>query len=143
LGIAPQYIRHIYGAAKIYDTRVGIDTDFPEELDEDPELVEIGKVGNEYGVTTGRKRRVNWLNMDKLIRAINASGTTHVIISKVDIFEKIGKFRYLQSNKLVSFLSLEDLTTDIYNEIKRECPLVREVKFSNNRETIGMIETRV
>ncbi len=26
----------IYGAAKIYDTRVGIDTDFPEELDEDP-----------------------------------------------------------------------------------------------------------
>ena len=87
------------GAAKIYDTRVGIDTDFPEELDEDPELVEIGKVGNEYGVTTGRKRRVNWLNMDKLIRAINASGTTHVIISKVDIFEKIGKFRYLQGNK--------------------------------------------
>jgi adenylosuccinate synthase len=138
LGIAPQYIRNIYGAAKIYDTRVGIDTDFPAELDEDPELVEIGKVGNEFGVTTGRKRRVNWLNMDKLIRAINTSGTTHVIISKVDIFEKIGKYRYLQGNKLVSFLSLEDMTTDIYNEIKRECPLVREIMFSNNRETIGM-----
>jgi adenylosuccinate synthase len=143
LGIAPQYIRHIYGAAKIYDTRVGVDTDFPAELDEDPELVEIGRVGNEFGVTTGRKRRVNWLNMDKLIRAINTSGTTHVIISKVDIFEKIGKYRYLQGNKLVSFLSLEDMTTDIYNEIKRECPIVREIMFSNNRETIGMIETRV
>ena len=89
------------------------------------------------------KRRVNWLNMDKLIRAINASGTTHVIISKVDIFEKIGKFRYLQGNKPVSFLSLEDMTTEIYNELKRECPLVREVQFSNNRETIGMVETRV
>jgi len=139
LGIAPQYIRNIYGAAKIYDTRVGVDTDFPAELDEDPELVEIGKVGNEFGVTTGRKRRVNWLNMDKLIRAVNTSGTTHVIISKVDIFEKIGKFRYLQENKLVSFLSIDDMTTEIYKEIKRECPLVKEVHFSNNRETIGMI----
>ena len=76
--------------------------------------------------------------MNKLIRAVNTSGTTHVIISKVDIFEKIGKFRYLQENKLVSFLSIDDMTTEIYKEIKRECPLVKEVQFSNNRETIGM-----
>ena len=34
------------------------------------------------------------------------------------------------------------MTTEIYNELKRECPLVREVQFSNNRETIGMIEIR-
>ena len=67
--------------------------------------------------------------MDKLIRAVNTYGTTHVIISKVDIFEKIGKFRYLQENKLVSFLSIDDMTTEIYNEIKRECPLVKEVHF--------------
>ena len=36
---------------------------------------------------------------------------------------------------MMSFLSLEDMTTEIYNELKRECPLVREVQFSNNRET--------
>ena len=50
------------------------------------EEIDIVKVGNEFGVTTGRKRRVNWLNMDKLIKTINFSGTTHFIISKVDIF---------------------------------------------------------
>ena len=35
----------------------------------------------------------------------------------------------------MSFLSLEDMTTEIYNELKRECPWVCEVQFSNNRET--------
>ena len=139
LGIPPQYIRHIYGAAKIYDTRVGIDTDFPDSLDEDPELVEIGKIGQEYGVTTGRKRKVNWLNLDKLVKAINSSGTTHVIISKVDIFEQTGKFKYIHDNKIIRVDSISQMKYDITNTIKFSCPLVQKINFSNNKETIDYV----
>ena len=45
LGFSPKYIRHIYGAAKIYDTRSGVDPDFPEELFKNKELELIGIYG--------------------------------------------------------------------------------------------------
>ena len=69
LGFTPKLIGNIYGACKIYDTRSGIDPDFPEELFRDEELKVIGELGKEFGVTTGRKRKVNWLNLDKLVEA--------------------------------------------------------------------------
>ena len=58
LGFPTQKIRRIYGAAKIYDTRSGIDPEFPDTLLEDSVLARIGEVGAEYGVTTGRRRKV-------------------------------------------------------------------------------------
>ena len=45
LGFGPQYIRKIYGAIKIYDTRAGPDPDFPEKLSLDQELLKIGEEG--------------------------------------------------------------------------------------------------
>ena len=87
LGFPPQCIRHIYGAAKIYDTRVGVDPDFSDDLLKDKVLNSIATVGNEFGTTTGRMRKVNWLDLGKLIQAIIISGTTHVVISKTDIYD--------------------------------------------------------
>ena len=84
LGFPPQLIKKIYGATKIYDTRSGIDPLFPESLLEDTELLKIAKEGNEYGTTTGRLRKVNWLDLNKLIISINKSGSTHIIISKIE-----------------------------------------------------------
>ena len=93
LGFSPRKIRNIYGAAKIYDTRVGVDPDFGDELLEDITLSEIAKVGNEFGATTGRTRKVNWLNLDLLIKSINMSGCNIVVISKEDILETVGVFK--------------------------------------------------
>ena len=90
-------IRNIYGACKIYDTRSGLDPDFPEELLNDMELLSICDEGKEYGVTTGRRRKVNWLDIQKLEKAINISGTTHIIISKIDIFKNLNFERIIVS----------------------------------------------
>ena len=38
LGFPPCYIKSIIGCAKIYDTRSGVDPDFPPELLEDKEF---------------------------------------------------------------------------------------------------------
>ena len=57
LGFPPQLIKNIYGAVKIYDTRVGTDPDFPEYLLDNNELAIIGELGEEYGVTRKEEER--------------------------------------------------------------------------------------
>lgn len=115
LGFSPQYIRGIYGCAKIYDTRSGVDPDFPPSLHNNNELLKIAIEGNEYGVTTGRGRIVNYLNMDKLLNAINISGCTHVFISKCDILDKVNIFKLYYKNKLQTYYDLKSMKNDIKN----------------------------
>ena len=130
LGFPPQYIRRIYGAAKIYDTRSGHDPDFPETLLEDPLLSKIIDDGKEYGVTTGRKRKVNWLNMDKLLQAIQISGSTHIIVSKVDVLQNIGIFKIYKDDTLHTFETYEQMQCYIAYDIQSSCKLVENVVFS-------------
>ena len=132
LGFSPQKIRHIYGAIKIYDTRSGIDPLFPEDLIHDPELSQIIELGKEYGVTTGRKRKVNWLNLDLLVKAINISGTTHVIISKVDILEKLCMYKLLYNNKIITFDTIDSLKKFITGILISKCLFIKDIVFSSN-----------
>ena len=140
LGFPPQKIRHIYGAIKIYDTRSGIDPLFPDELFKNNELEKIIEVGGEYGVTTGRKRKANWLNMDLLIKAINISGTTHVIISKIDVLEKINVFKLFYNNKEISFTNMEEMKEFINKLLINKCEIVQNIQYSNNPYKINIIK---
>lgn len=136
LGFPPQCIRHIYGAAKIYDTRAGLDPDFPSMLLDNEELLKIGDIGEEYGTTTGRRRTVNYLNLDLLIKAINITGTTHIIISKVDVLEKAKVYKYYHNSKLHNCLSLEHLMHNIRDILRDNCQLLEFFKFSDSPEVI-------
>lgn len=137
LGFPPQKIRKIYGAAKIYDTRSGIDTDFPEELLEDSELLKIVDVGKEYGTTTGRKRKSNWLNLNKLIDAINISGTTDLIISKIDVLEEVNIYKLYYNNELITFENIINMKDYISNILLTNCKLLlKTITFSNNPYSI-------
>ena len=131
LGFPPQKIRDIYGAVKIYDTRSGIDPLFPETLIDDDELSEVINVGKEYGVTTGRKRKVNWLNLDLLVKAITISGTTHLIISKIDVLEKVGKFKLFYEEELKIFESIDEMKRFI-NDTLTKCGYLKKVVYSNS-----------
>ena len=136
LGIPPQLIRNIYGAAKIYDTRVGLDPDFSEELFNDKDLSKIAINGDEYGVKTGRKRKVNWLNVDKLIKAINISGVTHLIISKIDILENTNMFKFYYNNELAVFDNIISLKNKLTEIINNNCILLKNMQFSDNPKYI-------
>jgi len=131
LGFSPKMINNIYGAIKIYDTRSGIDPDFPECLFDNEELKLIGNLGEEYGVTTGRKRKVKWLNLKKLIKAIHISGVTHLVISKVDILEKAKTFKLFDQNEiLLVFNTIEQMRFYIETILKENCNLT-SIVFSN------------
>lgn len=132
LGFPPQKIRYIYGAIKIYDTRSGIDPLFPEELLNDHELSQIIETGKEYGVTTGRKRKVNWLNLDLLVKAINISGTTHVVISKVDILEKLSIYKLQHNNRIITFDNIVNLKKFITDFLISKCLFIKDIIYSSN-----------
>ena len=83
LGIAPNNIGDVFGIFKAYTTRVGSGP-FPTELfDEDGET--MGRVGNEFGATTGRSRRCGWLDLVALRYACQVNGVTQLMMMKADV----------------------------------------------------------
>lgn len=74
---------NVYGVAKCYTTKVGTGP-FPTEIFND-EAEELRKLGNEYGATTGRPRRVGWIDLPALEYAVKKSGVTDLVITKFDI----------------------------------------------------------
>jgi len=134
IGFPPQKINNIYGAAKIYDTRSGEDPKFPNSLLDDPVLSRLAEIGSEYGVTTGRRRKVNWLNLDMLVRSINISGATHIIISKCDIIKELDIYKLFYNNEYLSFHSMGDMQSFITEKIEGLCALVRQIRFSYSPE---------
>jgi adenylosuccinate synthase len=83
LGIAPNRIGEVFGIFKAYTTRVGSGP-FPTELfDEIGET--MGRVGHEFGATTGRSRRCGWLDLVALKYAVEINGVTQLMMMKGDV----------------------------------------------------------
>lgn len=97
LGIAPNKIGDVKGIFKAYTTRVGSGP-FPTELfDEDGET--MGRVGNEFGATTGRPRRCGWLDLVALKYAVQINGVTELMMMKGDILSGFKKLKVCTAYK--------------------------------------------
>jgi len=82
-GVGPRDIDEIWGVAKAYATRVGAGP-FPTELD--GELADaIRERGGEFGTTTGRARRVGWLDLVALRYAARINSLSALAITKLDV----------------------------------------------------------
>ena len=86
-GIGPVRIERIVGIFKAYCTRVG-EGPFPTEL-HTSEGDHIREFGHEYGVTTGRPRRIGWFDapMARLSNLVN--GYTSVILTRLDVLDQM------------------------------------------------------
>ncbi|MCR3920931.1 MAG: adenylosuccinate synthase [Firmicutes bacterium] len=82
-GIGPECIDAVVGVAKAYTTRVG-DGPFTTEL-EGPIATRIREVGKEYGTTTGRPRRVGWLDAVVLRYAVRINGLRYLALTLLDV----------------------------------------------------------
>lgn len=122
LGIAPNKINDVFGIFKAYCTRVGSGP-FPTELfDEVGEF--IGKVGNEFGATTGRKRRCGWIDLPALKYAIAINGVTKLMMMKADVLSNLKSIKvcthYEYNGELIDYLPFdasEDTITPVFKEI--------------------------
>ena len=87
-GVSFRDINRIIGVTKAYISRVGIGP-LPTELS-----VEQGdylrKKGKEYGTTTGRPRRVGWLDLVQVRQAVRVNGLTEIALTKLDILSDNG-----------------------------------------------------
>jgi adenylosuccinate synthase len=90
-GAGPKDIDDIWGVAKAYVTRVGAGP-FPTEL-----AGELGdamrEAGGEYGTTTGRARRVGWLDLVQLRYAVRLNTITALAVTKLDVLTGLGSLR--------------------------------------------------
>jgi len=131
-GVPPQKIRKVYGVCKAYNTYVGAkEFEVPSKVFE-----QIREVGNEYGSTTGRPRQIGWTNLDDVIKAANINGVTHMVVNKVDVLEKVGTFKVIHKGQEVNFVDKDFFKVFFDSAIKRYCPLIREVIFSESMDTI-------
>lgn len=91
LGVSPNKIGKIYGITKSYMTRVG-NGHFTTEL-QDSVGEKMVEIGNEYGSTTGRKRRCGWLDLVALKYATMINGVDSLIITKVDVLDEFDEIK--------------------------------------------------
>ena len=68
-----------------------------------------------------------------MIKSINISGTTILIISKVDVLEKVNLFKLIDVDKdIIQFENMKQMKYYIENIIKKECRNIKNILFSDN-----------
>ncbi len=144
LGIPPQAINKVIGITKAYTTRVG-NGPFPTELScETGTRLQV--LGGEKGATTGRLRRCGWLDLPLLAQAIKLTGTTELVVTKLDILKQFAEYKicvaYEQKGKLLNeFPMYLDHVTPVYQSYNHDTPL-REVMMEHLRE-LGCRDVRI
>ena len=82
-GVSFRDIDRIIGVVKAYLSRVG-ESPLPSEIHGD-EANSLREKGGEYGTTTGRPRRVGWLDLVQVRQAVRVNGLTEIALTKLDV----------------------------------------------------------
>ena len=88
-GVSFREIKKIIGVVKAYLSRVG-ESPLPTELHGD-DAHTLREKGSEYGTTTGRPRRVGWLDLVQVRQAVRVNGLTEIALTKLDILNGFKK----------------------------------------------------
>jgi adenylosuccinate synthase len=90
-GVGLQAVGSVVGICKAYTTRVGEGPFLTELKDETGDRLQ--RVGQEFGATTGRKRRCGWLDMVLVRHAARVSGINGIALTKLDVLTGIEKLK--------------------------------------------------
>jgi len=116
-GVSPTKIDTVIGLVKAYVSRVGegpLPTELKGEMGD-----AIRKKGNEFGTTTGRPRRVGWLDMPALKYACRINGISGLAITKLDV---------LAGREQVKICTSYALGSKTINELPPSCELLADCK---------------
>ncbi|HTK85825.1 MAG TPA: adenylosuccinate synthase [Patescibacteria group bacterium] len=90
-GVGPRSVGYVLGITKAYTTRVGAGPFPTEQLNEDGET--LGRVGHEFGTTTGRKRRCGWFDAALVRQTVKVSGIDGIALTKLDVLDSFKKIQ--------------------------------------------------
>ena len=97
-GVGPTKIDKVIGVVKAYSTRVG-EGPFVSELTNDLGDM-LREAGHEYGVTTGRARRVGWFDSVVTQHARRVSGLDAIAVTKLDILSVLDELKICVAYRL-------------------------------------------
>ena len=86
-GLGPKWVQKVMAITKAYTTRVG-EGPFPTECS-GAEGSLLQEKGEEWGATTGRKRRCGWLDLLALKYAVRLNGVTNMALMKLDVLSSV------------------------------------------------------
>ena len=84
-GIGPRHVDRVIGVAKAYVTRVGSGP-FPTEVEGALGEAMVDR-GHEYGVNTGRRRRVGWFDAVMIRHAVRLNSLSEIALAKLDVLD--------------------------------------------------------
>jgi len=97
-GVGPLAIDYVLGITKAYSTRVG-NGPFPTELD-DAYGEHLGSKGNEFGATTGRKRRCGWFDAVSMRKSAQLNSLSGICLTKLDVLDGLDKIGICTAYKI-------------------------------------------
>jgi adenylosuccinate synthase len=93
MGFGPSFIENSIGVTKAYTTRVGSGP-LPTELTkEELSLFPDHLTARELGTTTGRKRRMGWLDLFLLKHTVCLNGVDSLALTKLDILDHLSEIK--------------------------------------------------
>jgi adenylosuccinate synthase len=128
LGLDAARDASVIGVVKAFQTRVGSGP-FPTELSGDLALRLRGTGANpwdEYGTTTGRPRRVGWLDGVLLRYAVRINGISELTVTKLDVLSGLESIKlctaYRRDGKTLTDLPFGPAYLSPYEPIYEELP---------------------
>lgn len=134
-GISTKKVDEIWAIVKAYTSRVG-GGPLPTELF-DKTADDIREKGYEYGTTTGRPRRIAWLDLPAVKFACQLSSVNRIAMTKTDILSGLPKLKvcigYKLNGKKIEFSQCG------YTELEKLTPIYKE--FAGWKEDISKIRS--
>jgi adenylosuccinate synthase len=134
-GLPSNKIDEIWGVVKAYTSRVGggpLPTELLDEI-----ATGIRDRGHEYGTTTGRPRRVGWIDLPAVKFACQLSSINRIAITKIDILSGMPKIKvcigYKLNGKKIEFSQCG------YQELEKLVPVYKTL--SGWKEDISKIKS--
>ena len=123
-GVAPGKLERVIGIVKAYTTRVGAGP-FVTELEGDL-ADDLRQKGGEYGTTTGRPRRIGWLDLVQMRAAVRFNGFTEIVLTKLDVLNGLDKLQvctaYQHNGETLSEFPSETRVIEKCKPVLKELP---------------------
>ena len=92
-GLNHKQIDEVIGIVKIYKSKVGEGNHNTQSHFENniayESVQELREALGEFGATTGRPRRLGWLNLDEVKEACQTNGVDRIVITRIDSIKEI------------------------------------------------------
>jgi adenylosuccinate synthase len=129
VGIGPTEIQRVVGVFKSYCTRVGNGPFATELFDDTADQIrdhgkEFGR--GEYGTTTGRARRIGWLDAVAAKYSVRFNGISAVALTRLDVLDNLASIKictgYELDGKVVNTVPANQTTLENCRPIYEELP---------------------